>query len=373
MKKLVATALVTGLLLASTALVPATASASSATSASLKAEYSSKLANLKYSASFTSSLNAVSKTSETKIVSSMNTDRLRAGKASLTRSAALNKVARAWSKKMATSKTFQHNPKLSTQVRAGWQRLGENVAWNGAASDTAATALYYQWMDSDGHRANILNSTYTHVGVGVYVDEDGRHWGTQVFATYPKGKSPDLINPTISGFSKSIYSRPSARTTWKKVKVSHTAKLQKYSGGKWVTQKSLKKGTHNITLKASKSYGASTSYRLYIPAADGRNSAKSKTVKLRTKAKPSVSNFGKVSSVKRGKTITWKKVKLSHTGTLQRYANGKWTKVKSVKAGTRTVTTKAPAAKGKYKFRISVASTTKNISRASKTITVTVK
>ncbi len=34
------------------------------------------------------------------------------------------------------------------------------------------------WMNSSGHRANILNSSYTHIGVG-YVS-DGHYW-TQMF------------------------------------------------------------------------------------------------------------------------------------------------------------------------------------------------
>jgi uncharacterized protein YkwD len=39
------------------------------------------------------------------------------------------------------------------------------------------------WMHSRGHRANILNSTFTDMGVGYAVDRTGRPYYVQVFAT----------------------------------------------------------------------------------------------------------------------------------------------------------------------------------------------
>ena len=37
------------------------------------------------------------------------------------------------------------------------------------------------WMNSSGHRANILNSTYNQIGVGVAKENDGNTYWTQMF------------------------------------------------------------------------------------------------------------------------------------------------------------------------------------------------
>lgn len=55
--------------------------------------------------------------------------------------------------------------------------VGENIAWG---QKTAADVMD-AWMHSPGHRANILRSSYTHVGVGV-CNCSTRHW-TQNFGT----------------------------------------------------------------------------------------------------------------------------------------------------------------------------------------------
>ena len=66
------------------------------------------------------------------------------------------------------------------------QRMGENIALCGSAS--RAMSL---WMGSPGHRANILNPNYTHLGVGVC----GYYW-TQNFVAYSQNVNP--ASTTIS-------------------------------------------------------------------------------------------------------------------------------------------------------------------------------
>jgi uncharacterized protein YkwD len=58
-----------------------------------------------------------------------------------------------------------------------WQAYAENVAV-GQASGAAVVAA---WMQSSGHRANILNANYTELGVGHALDSSGRPYYTQVF------------------------------------------------------------------------------------------------------------------------------------------------------------------------------------------------
>jgi uncharacterized protein YkwD len=55
---------------------------------------------------------------------------------------------------------------------------GENIAWGQPDSD----AVMDDWMNSTGHRQNILNPNFTHLGVGVH-DAAGGPWWTQVFLT----------------------------------------------------------------------------------------------------------------------------------------------------------------------------------------------
>lgn len=67
-----------------------------------------------------------------------------------------------------------HNPDLGS-VTTGWTKLGENVGYGGTVS-----GLHLAFMNSPGHRANILDPAYTHVGVGVVV-EGSRIWVAEVF------------------------------------------------------------------------------------------------------------------------------------------------------------------------------------------------
>ncbi|MFK7991674.1 MAG: CAP domain-containing protein [Sandaracinaceae bacterium] len=54
---------------------------------------------------------------------------------------------------------------------------GENIA----QGQTSPAQVHNSWMNSSGHRANILNGAFGRIGVG-YVECAGRHYWTQVFA-----------------------------------------------------------------------------------------------------------------------------------------------------------------------------------------------
>ena len=54
---------------------------------------------------------------------------------------------------------------------------GENIAWG----QTSPSQVMNAWMNSDGHRANIMNSTYTKLGVG-HVTVGGRQYWVQLFS-----------------------------------------------------------------------------------------------------------------------------------------------------------------------------------------------
>lgn len=69
-----------------------------------------------------------------------------------------------------------HNPDLGS-VTSGWSWIGENV---GYGYDVAN--LHQAFMNSSGHRSNILKSSATHIGLGVVVD-GGTVWVAEVFMT----------------------------------------------------------------------------------------------------------------------------------------------------------------------------------------------
>lgn len=83
-----------------------------------------------------------------------------------------------------TSVLFSHTrPNGSTCFTAipsdyRYRMLGENIA----AGYPTAEKVTEAWMNSEGHRANIMNGGFTKIGVGYYVDENGYPYWVQLFA-----------------------------------------------------------------------------------------------------------------------------------------------------------------------------------------------
>jgi uncharacterized protein YkwD len=88
--------------------------------------------------------------------------------------AILTEVAREQANRMADRNTLYHNPSLTTDV-PHWRWVGENVGYG-----PDAITIHVAFMQSPGHRANILDRDYTQVGVGAVV-RDGRVWVAEVF------------------------------------------------------------------------------------------------------------------------------------------------------------------------------------------------
>lgn len=103
----------------------------------------------------------------------LNARRARAGEPPLTANAQLQSAAEAQSLDMATRKFFEHRNPDGVQpaariVRAGYPPIlvGENLAWGEEWRSTAAE-IVKSWMGSPGHRANILESRYREIGIGL--------------------------------------------------------------------------------------------------------------------------------------------------------------------------------------------------------------
>ncbi len=108
------------------------------------------------------------------LLSLANAERTGRGIPALTWRADLTETAARWASAMASSGTLAHNPSLGSEVVA-WSALAENVGYAGSAS-----TLHSAWMASPGHRANLLSTTYSEIGIGVAV-VNGRVWGVEVF------------------------------------------------------------------------------------------------------------------------------------------------------------------------------------------------
>ena len=113
------------------------------------------------------------------ILAKTNAARAANGLPALKQNAAMNAVADRWAKAMGAAQKMSHNLNYSKQIPKGWTRAGENVA-AGYSSGNVVTA----WMNSPGHRANILNKGYTDIGIGFFKDAKGRTWIVQNFAQY---------------------------------------------------------------------------------------------------------------------------------------------------------------------------------------------
>ena len=118
---------------------------------------------------------------EKKVVELTNAERAKQGLAPLTLNTELSKVARTKSQDMKNKNYFDHNSPtygspfdMMKSFGISYTSAGENIAMGQKTPEQVVQA----WMDSPGHRANIMNSSFTQIGVG-YV-ASGNYW-TQMF------------------------------------------------------------------------------------------------------------------------------------------------------------------------------------------------
>jgi hypothetical protein len=88
---------------------------------------------------------------------------------------------RDWSRWMRFN-DFEHMPSERRHdiLPSGWRTWGENIAMHGNDAMPDCTPIHQMWMNSTGHRANLLNPSFRFVAMGTYVDGSG-WWATQLF------------------------------------------------------------------------------------------------------------------------------------------------------------------------------------------------
>ena len=118
---------------------------------------------------------------EQQVLQLTNQERAKYGVPALKLDVELSKVAREKSRDMQAKGYFDHNSPtygspfdMMKKFGISYRSAGENIAMGQQSPQEVVTA----WMNSEGHRKNILNASYTHIGIG-HVSQ-GNYW-TQMF------------------------------------------------------------------------------------------------------------------------------------------------------------------------------------------------
>ncbi|WP_053365086.1 SafA/ExsA family spore coat assembly protein [Bacillus sp. FJAT-27245] len=124
------------------------------------------------------------KSVEQQVISLTNQERAKYGLKALAHDWELSRVARYKSVDMRDKNYFSHTSPtygspftMMKNFGIAYRSAGENIA----AGQTTAAEVVRAWMNSPGHRANILNQGYTHIGVGYAAGGAQRHYWTQMF------------------------------------------------------------------------------------------------------------------------------------------------------------------------------------------------
>lgn len=113
--------------------------------------------------------------SESEFVSRTNGARTSRGIRAYAVRSDLTAVARRQAARMASAGRIYHNPNLGSEV-GGWRNVGENVGRGSTVS-----VIHNAFMNSYSHRANILSTTFTEVGIGTARSGSGELFVSQVF------------------------------------------------------------------------------------------------------------------------------------------------------------------------------------------------
>ena len=118
---------------------------------------------------------------ENKVLELVNVERTKQGLKALQMDESVRKVARLKSEDMRKNNYFDHTSPtygspfdMLKKFGISYSSAGENIAQGYRTPEQVVTG----WMNSPGHRANILNASFTHLGVGY--DSNGHYW-TQMF------------------------------------------------------------------------------------------------------------------------------------------------------------------------------------------------
>lgn len=116
------------------------------------------------------------------ILNLVNAERSKAGLSELKLDADVTAAANVRAKEIRQS--FSHTRPNGTSFSSAlteqgisYRRSGENIAWGQKTPEQVMNG----WMNSNGHRANILNANFENIGIGYYQDANGTNYWVQLF------------------------------------------------------------------------------------------------------------------------------------------------------------------------------------------------
>lgn len=112
------------------------------------------------------------------VLTLVNQERAKAGLNSLGTNSTIqaNAMQRASELAVYYSHTRPDDTDCLTALTVSYRSAGENIAYGQSTAEAVMTA----WMNSDGHKANILNTKYTQIGIGCFV-QNGHIFWVQMF------------------------------------------------------------------------------------------------------------------------------------------------------------------------------------------------
>lgn len=124
------------------------------------------------------------KSLENEVIKLVNAERAKNGLSPLKANWELSRVARMKSQDMINKNYFSHQSptygspfQMMESFGIRYSSAGENIA----KGQQSPSAVMHAWMNSPGHRSNILSTSYSEIGVGLAVSKSGVKYWTQMF------------------------------------------------------------------------------------------------------------------------------------------------------------------------------------------------
>ena len=96
----------------------------------------------------------------------------------LSKDAKLMEYAQHWAIEMCADNKLYHS-KMTNILRLGFNNVGENIA----SGQKDIESVMRSWIISPGHRRNIMSKSFSHIGCGYAVSNDGAPYWCVCFGT----------------------------------------------------------------------------------------------------------------------------------------------------------------------------------------------
>ena len=117
---------------------------------------------------------------DTQVLALTNVQREKYGLKPLRAMSCVDGYANRWTRRLANEDKMYHQALRPIMRNCNLRTAGENLAWRG--SSLSAAQVVSMWMNSPGHRRNILTARYKYLGVAAWRSSDtGRVYAGQVF------------------------------------------------------------------------------------------------------------------------------------------------------------------------------------------------